>query len=86
MRDAEKTINGKKYAFNDKGEMLAGLYFFDVNDIAGTINSESACIDTENEIEDVMKGEAPYTSDNGALYFFGDEATDSSNALFGTSE
>lgn len=76
-----KTINGKKYAFNDKGEMVAGLYFFDVNDIAGTINSETACIDTENEIEDVMKGEAPYTSDNGALYFFGDEATDGSMKL-----
>ena len=68
---AIKTINSKKYAFNQKGEMLSGLWALNMsgNDIVvkkdGTIDGLK--IDDADKIEDVK--DAKY--DNYTIYYFG---------------
>ena len=73
-KQAVKTINGKKYAFNDKGEMMAGLVYMIIGD--GGVTSCVAPIDDETKVGNVTKIGGGY--DYGSLYFFGDEETDGS--------
>ena len=66
-----KTINGKKYAFNEKGEMLAGLYEMDIDN--GELEDYVA-IDSEALVSKVTAAGASPSE----IYFFGDEETDGS--------
>lgn len=71
-----KTINGKKYAFDDKGSMISGLKYLEVDGtkilgIAG-ISSEddmNACTGIDTTVA---------TNYRTGVYYFGDEATDGS--------
>ena len=66
-----KTINGKKYAFNAKGEMLSGLQaiVFDAADDSKIVSNKA--IDDEGDIEDyvdtIVTG-----NENYEIYYFGD--------------
>ncbi len=66
-----KTINGKKYAFNEKGEMLSGLVAVQYN-AANSEITNYVVIDTEAELNDFASFEASRT-DNFAwdVYYFG---------------
>lgn len=77
-----KTINGKKYAFDENGEMLWGLRWlqFDENgDMSGYSTDE---IDDTEKLEaftfnDDLDQEI-YTEGKSGLYYFGDEVADGS--------
>lgn len=56
-----KTINGQKYAFNDKGEMLHGLY---------KLTFKGSQIDTYEEIE--AESDLPDEDEDCLVYYFGD--------------
>lgn len=56
-----KTINGLKYGFNDKGEMLSGLYKL-------TFDSNKK-LDSYEEIE--TEADMPTATDAGEVYYFG---------------
>lgn len=59
-----KTINGQRYGFNDKGEMLHGLYKITFEEDGKTISMAEE-IETESDI--------PETSEEGTfVYYFGD--------------
>lgn len=72
---AVKTINGKKYAFDEDGEMLAGLRWLTVS---GTdITAYSSNIDEEDEVDTYAGIGTTYTaSGRTGLYYLGDEVTD----------
>ena len=79
---AIKTINGKKYAFDEKGEMLDGLRWLDFEDNELTWWSEEK-IDSESELDKYTKvyedeEDTPYqdADDKSGIYYFGDEETD----------
>ena len=69
-----KTINGKKYAFNAKGEMLSGLQALWIDAETGLITKNQA-IDEESEIDeyvDVNAGRYDATADHSyEIYYFG---------------
>ena len=88
-----KDIKGKRYAFNEKGEMLSGLVCLAMDPDPDHKNKIVAydVIDTEAEAEKVRKGtygKAPLLTDEGELdetgytglefYFLGNEETDGS--------
>ena len=73
--DVVKTINGKKYAFNTEGEMMAGLIYMTIGD-GGELGGHYAAIDEEAKVGEVTKINGAYSG--GKLYFFGDEETDGS--------
>ena len=79
-----KTINGRKYAFNDKGAMLTGLWYLTVdssNKIASGSNA-TVELDSESKLNEYTKLSAtaatfarPSSSDpKSGLYYFGDES------------
>ena len=77
---AIKTINGKKYAFDEKGEMLDGLRYllFDGTDLIWWSPDK---IDEEAELDEWTKvGEVAAEYQNAdsksGIYYFGDEETD----------
>ncbi len=59
-----KTISGKKYAFDDKGEMLSGLWTFDIDDENNISALEK--IDTYKEVDTIESFTTP-------VYYFGDD-------------
>ena len=59
-----KTINGKKYAFNDKGEMLSGLWALNVSD--DNIILDSTKIDSQKAVDEIANYADPYF-----VYYFG---------------
>ena len=69
-----KTINGKKYAFNNKGEMLSGLQALWIDAETGLI-TKNVAIDEESEIDeyvDVNAGRYDATADHSyVIYYFG---------------
>ena len=69
-----KTVNGKKYMFDENGIMLSGFVITDENNKpVGTIDAE------EYGREDFLKGDAAEKISGGELYYFGaDEAGDGS--------
>jgi len=73
-----KTIGGKKYAFNEKGEMMSGLVALLLD---GTTIEKYYVIETEDEMSDLSAvGGIVYNDpeEKVAIYFFGDEETDGS--------
>lgn len=72
-----KTINGKKYAFDENGEMLAGLRYVEFN-AAGEIVATEA-IDSLDLIKKYTEDYAAAwtdTSGKSGVYYFGDEEKD----------
>ena len=74
-----KSINGKKYAFNEYGEMLYGLQALKLNPDDPTIIEGNYMIDDEDEW-DAFVAHSNYSGDDGdfdfngsLLYYFGDE-------------
>ena len=68
-----KTINGKKYAFNDKGEMLSGLQAIKFDSAGNMI--ESYKVDEESELDKyVDKNSGRYAGSAWDIYYFGDSA------------
>ena len=73
-RNEVKTIGGKKYGFNSKGEMVSGLWkVLNIANVNGAFDDKTNCIDTETEVNALITGTATYN-----VYFFGDEETDGS--------
>ena len=71
-KDCVKTIKGKKYGFNSKGEMVSGLWTVDdITAVNGDFDDDANCIDTEGEVSDLTT-----STDEKNVYFFGDEETD----------
>lgn len=69
--DAIKTINGKKYLFNEAGEMVTGLRYLTF-DAAGKVAS-SVELDSENLVKDYASVEATHnTSGKTGVYYFVD--------------
>ena len=62
-----KTISGKKYAFDEKGEMLTGLWSFAIDDENRISGLEK--VDTYKEVENIDEFVNPlrYFGDDGAL-------------------
>ena len=75
-----KTINGKKYAFNNKGEMISGLNIIKEN-ADGTIEVIQK-VDEESELNDWIdvNDDAKKLASGYAVYYFGD-ATDGAMKL-----
>lgn len=78
-----KTIDGKRYAFNQYGEMLYGLQALKLNDSDPTIIEDSYLIDDESELDAYMNRETNFSGDSGTfnfdgtlLYYFGDDSDD----------
>lgn len=78
-----KTIDGKKYAFNQYGEMLYGLQAIRLNDSDPTIIEDSYLIDDESELDAYLARETNYSGDYGTfnfdgtlLYYFGEDSDD----------
>lgn len=61
-----RSINGYKYGFNEKGEMLEGLYALTFD--------ENKKIETYREIEDIE--EMPEEGDSESVYYFGNTPKD----------
>ena len=76
-RNDLKTINGKKYLFNENGIMLAGLQLIDDETKAPMDNGENAAIKDNGDITP-EKIKALNMENDGYLYYFGDEETDGS--------
>ena len=69
--DAIKTINGKKYLFNEDGEMLTGLRYLTF-DAAGKVISSTE-LDSEAKIKDYASVEATHaTNAKTGVYYFVD--------------
>ena len=69
-----RTVNGKKYLFNDEGIMLAGLQIVDDGEAVGT-----TALKENNDPDGDMTGESVMkASFSGDIYYFGDEETDGS--------
>lgn len=58
-----KTINGKKYAFNDKGEMLEGLFKIEFEENSSTKIASSTEIENEEDLPDEF--------DSCEVFYFG---------------
>ena len=58
-----KNINGKKYAFNDKGEMLEGLFKIEFDENSSTKIASCTEIETEEELPDEF--------DSCEVFYFG---------------
>ena len=72
-----KTINGKKYAFNENGQMIDGLVFLEMDgssDILSVIDPEDT-YDTEDAFNEFVTGIAAEEIREGTIrcYYFGDE-------------
>lgn len=66
-----KTINGKKYAFNGKGEMLSGLQAIWFDDKEENKILDAKAIDDESDIDDFV--DTAVTKDQTyEIYYFGD--------------
>lgn len=64
-----KTINGKKYVFNDDGEMLSGLRWLDITDT--TLNAHTG-LDDDAKIQDHAGIESTHTSSGRTgIYYLG---------------
>ena len=78
-----KTINGRKYAFDEKGAMISGLWYLNVNEsnkIATGSNANEE-IDSESKLDKYTKVTKTSTltsltraDDKSGLYYFGDES------------
>ena len=78
-----KTINGRKYAFDEKGAMISGLWYLSVNEsnkIATGSNANEE-IDSESKLDKYTKVTKTSTltsltraNDKTGLYYFGDES------------
>lgn len=69
--DAIKTINGKKYLFNEDGEMLTGLRYLTF-DAAGKVTSAEE-VDSEAKVKDYASVEATHaTNGKTGIYYFVD--------------
>ena len=78
-----KTINGKRYAFNQYGEMLYGLQAIRVDSDDPSIILDAYMIDDESELDAFMDRDTSYEGDYGPfnfdgtlLYYFGDDSDD----------
>ena len=79
-----KTINGRKYAFNEKGAMLSGLWYLEVNSSnkISTASNATEEIDSEAKLNNYTKltqSAASFVRPTSAnpkngLYYFGDES------------
>ena len=72
-----KTINGRKYAFNEKGAMLTGVWFLNFNadgKITGTTEIDSQ--DKLNSYTKLDESPASFTraQDKNGIYYFGEES------------
>lgn len=75
-----KSINGKKYAFNEYGEMLYGLQALRLDPNDPTVIEANYMIDDENEWDAFVARDTSFSGDDGdfnfagtLLYYFGDE-------------
>lgn len=75
-----KTINGKKYAFNDKSEMLTGLQALKIDPSNPSHILASYPVEDENAWEAFLNQNPAYSGDRGTydytdtmLYYFGDD-------------
>ena len=64
-----KTISGKKYAFNDKGEMMSGLWALKVGTDNKILASEE--IDKESEVGDSYADVVAGVGSGARVYYFG---------------
>lgn len=78
-----KSIDGKRYAFNEYGEMLYGLQALRLNDSDPTIIEGNYLIDDESELKAYLNQETNYNGDQGTfnfegtlLFYFGDDSDD----------
>lgn len=83
-----KSINGKKYAFNEYGEMLYGLQALRLNENDPSIIEASYMIDDERELDAYLDGDTNYSGDKGTfnfdgtmLYYFGESDDDGAMKL-----
>lgn len=58
-----KNINGNKYAFNERGEMLSGLYLLEFEDGSNSVITNYTKIEEERDL--------PEFYDSGEVYYFG---------------
>ena len=83
-----KSINGKKYAFNEYGEMLYGLQALRLNENDPSIIEAGYMIDDERELDAYLDGDTNYSGDKGTfnfdgtmLYYFGESDDDGAMKL-----